>query len=176
MQKCELVTFTGYLLISLSSAHAVGGDLLYGKRNGEAVQPKIKEIQVEKVRALTGPDAPVDMKSLDICGTDLGTMTEIGDRIFFAFGDTFGYDGDFCRGVGGPAWRSNVFASTTDHNPADGVVLEDWLRQSDGKAVAVVEGAHQPPYTGEDGEQTKIPTAMVSVGNRIYYRIPSSSL
>lgn len=95
-------------------------------------------------------------------------MTEIGNRIFFAFGDTFGYDGDICRGVGGPNWRSNVFASTTDHNPADGVVLEDWLRQTDGKAIAVVEGAHQPPFTGEDGEQTKIPTAMVSVGNRIY--------
>jgi hypothetical protein len=134
----------------------------------ETVQPKIKEIHVEKVGALTGPEAPVVTKLLDICGTDLGTMAEIGHRIFFAFGDTFGYDEDICRGVGGPNWRSNAFASATDQNPANGIALEDWLRQPDGKAIAVVEGAHQPPFTGDDGEQTKIPTAMVSVGNRIY--------
>jgi hypothetical protein len=45
------------------------------------VLPEIKEIHVEKVRALTGPEAPVSTKPLDICGTDLGTMTEIGNRI-----------------------------------------------------------------------------------------------
>ena len=61
-----------------------------------------------------------------------------------------------------------MFASTTDHDPADRVVLEDWLRGPDGKAIAIVEGAHQQAFTGDDGEQTKIPTAMVSVGNRIY--------
>jgi D-arabinan endo alpha-(1,5)-arabinofuranosidase len=134
----------------------------------EAVPPKIREIHVEKVGALTGPEALLTTKPLDICGTDLGTMTEVGNRIFFAFGDTFGYDGDICRGVGGPNWRSNAFASTTDHDPANGVALGDWLRRSDGKAIAVVEGAHQPPFTGDGGEQPKIPTAMVSVGNRIY--------
>ena len=133
-----------------------------------ALQPKIREIQVEKIRALTGPEAPVPTKRVDICGTDLGTMTEIGSRIFFAFGDTFGYDGDVCHGVGGPNWRSNSFASTTSRDPVNGVALNDWLRGSDGKAIAVVEGAHLPAFTGEDGEQTKIPTAMVSVGNRIY--------
>jgi Domain of unknown function (DUF4185) len=130
--------------------------------------PRIKAIRVERVSALTGIDSPTEMKSLDICGTDLGTMTEIGNRIFFAFGDTFGYDGDNCRGIGGPNWRSNVFASTTGHDPAGKVVLQDWLRGPDGKAIAVVEGEHQPAFAGDDGEQTKIPTAMVSVGNRIY--------
>jgi hypothetical protein len=136
--------------------------------SAKPVEPKIKEIRVEKVGALTGPESPTEMKALDVCGTDLGTMTEIGNRIFFAFGDTFGYEGDICRGVGGPNWRSNVFASTTDHNPAGGVVLEDWLRGPDGKAIAIVEGAHQRAFTGENGEQTKIPTAMVSIGGRIY--------
>jgi hypothetical protein len=48
------------------------------------------------------------------------------------------------------------------------VILEDWLRGPDGKAIAIVEGAHQQAFTGEDGEQTKIPTSMVSVGDRIY--------
>ncbi len=45
------------------------------------------------------------MKTLDICGTDLGIMTEAHGRIFFAFGDTFGYP---CSGVGGPNWRSEL--------------------------------------------------------------------
>ena len=47
----------------------------------QPVEPKIKEIHVENFRALTGNDSPTDMKSLDVCGTDLGTMTEIGNRI-----------------------------------------------------------------------------------------------
>jgi hypothetical protein len=49
--------------------------------------------------------------------------------------------------MGGPDWRSNVFASTTDHQPAGGVVLENWLRGPDGKAIAIVERAHQPDFT-----------------------------
>jgi hypothetical protein len=52
-----------------------------------------------------------------------------------------------------------VFASTTDHNPSEKIVLGDWLRGSDGQATAIVEGTHQPAFTGKDGEQTKIPTA-----------------
>ena len=82
----------------------------------EAVPPKIKEIHVQKVGALTGPEAPFATKPLDICGTDLGTMTEIGNLIFFAFGDTFGYDGDSCRGAGGPNWRSNAFERSEGSN------------------------------------------------------------
>ncbi len=148
--------------------HSAVADEISSPDRPKTMGPKIKAIRVEKVSALTGIDSPTDMKSLDVCGTDLGTMTEIGNRIFFAFGDTFGYDGDVCRGVGGPNWRSNVFASTTDHNPADKVVLQDWLSGPDGKATPVVEGAHQAAYTGENGEQTKIPTAMIGIGNRIY--------
>jgi D-arabinan endo alpha-(1,5)-arabinofuranosidase len=120
------------------------------------------------VAALTGPQALTDQKVVDVCGTDIGTMTELNGRIFFAFGDTFGYDGDICRGIGGPNWRSNVFAATTDRKPADGIELQRWLRGADGRAIAVIEGAHQPPFTGTDGEQTKIPTAMIAVGDQIH--------
>jgi hypothetical protein len=165
--QLTLIVLTMVFSLALQLA-ATSADLAPLFEGSKPVEPRIKEIRVQKVRALTGIDSPTEMKSLDICGTDLGTMTEIGNRIFFAFGDTFGYDGDICRGIGGPNWRSNVFASTTDHHPADRVVLEDWLRGPDGKAIAIVEGAHQPAFTGEDGEQTKIPTAMVSVGDRIY--------
>jgi hypothetical protein len=53
----------------------------------------IKEVSVQIVCPLTGSNSKVRglMKQLDICGTDLGIMTEADGRIFFAFGDTFGY-------------------------------------------------------------------------------------
>jgi Domain of unknown function (DUF4185) len=167
MAQPTLILWTMILVFSLPIHPGTAGENLPFE-SSKPVKPKIKAIRVEKVRALTGSDSPTEMKPLDVCGTDLGTMTEIGHRIFFAFGDTFGYDGDVCRGVDGPNWRSNVFASTIHHNPENGLLLEDWLRGTDGKAIAVVEGAHLPAFTGADGEQTKIPTAMVSVGNRIY--------
>jgi hypothetical protein len=174
MARLSLFALTIFLAFNstLDRAAAVTADppLL---DNTNPVKPKIKEIRTEKVRALTGIDSPTAMKSLDVCGTDLGIMTEIGNTIYFAFGDTFGYDGDVCRGIGGPNWRSNVFASATGSHPEEKVILENWLRGSDGKAIAVVEGAHQPAFTGEDGEQTKIPTAMVSVGNRLYFHYMS---
>jgi Domain of unknown function (DUF4185) len=132
------------------------------------IQPRIISIITSKVCALTGPQALVDQKSLDVCGTDLGIMTELNDRIYFAFGDTFGYEGDICRGVGGPNWRSNSFASTADHNPENRFRLTDWLRGSDGHAVAIVQGAHQPAFASETSEQTKIPTSVVSIDSTIY--------
>jgi hypothetical protein len=69
MQKCELITFTACMLFSLGIAQAADEDL--PPCSGKTVQRKIKEIQVEKVTALTGPDSPVVMKPLSICGTDL---------------------------------------------------------------------------------------------------------
>jgi hypothetical protein len=46
------------------------------------------------VKPLTGPDSPSEMKSFDICGTDIGTMAEVDGTIVIAFGDTFGWQGD----------------------------------------------------------------------------------
>ena len=34
-------------------------------------------------------------------------------------------------------------------NPGERVILDDWRRGQDGKAIAVIEGAHQPPFTGQ---------------------------
>lgn len=116
------------------------------------------------VGALTGPEAPVDMKGPDICGTDLGTMAEVNGTIVIAFGDTFGWRGDSCPKFG-PNWRSNVIAMTTDMDPSDGVAIEGWLTGEDGKAIAAAEGRHMLKFSSE---QTKIPTAMVAVGDTLY--------
>jgi hypothetical protein len=121
-------------------------------------------VRSELVKALTGPNAPAEMKKFDICGTDLGTMAEIDGTVVLAFGDTFGWQGNACIRFG-PNWRSNVIAFTTDTDPADGVVIDDWLTGADGRAVAASEGSHMDKFVGE---QTRIPTAMVTVGDQLY--------
>jgi len=116
------------------------------------------------VRPLTGPEASPDIQKLDICGTDLGTMAEVGGTIVMAFGDTFGWLGDSCPKFG-PNLRSNVIGFTTDKDPSDGVVINDWLRDAQGRAIAAIEGKHEPHFTGEF---SKIPTAMVVAGGRLH--------
>src|SRR5262245_45912407 len=116
------------------------------------------------VKPLTGPSSPTEMQKPDICGTDLGTMAEVGGTIVLAFGDTFGWQGDTCQKFG-PHLRSNVVAFTTDKDPSDGVVIEDWLTGDDGRAMAAAEGRHMLAFSSE---QTRVPTAMVAVGDTLY--------
>ena len=138
-----------------------------------ALVRRIKEVRVEKLGALTGPTSPNGERSADVCSTDLGTMSEIGQRIYFAFGDTFGYLGDEPKPISGVDWRSNVFASAAIPAAASNASEREiprltWRTDANGQAIAIIDGAHKPAFTGSAGEQTKIPTAMVSVGNRIY--------
>jgi Domain of unknown function (DUF4185) len=135
---------------------------------GQSPQPRILSIQTTMVEDLTGPYAPGDQRAVDVRGNDLGIVAESCDQLFFVFGDTFGYDSSGSLAPGGSNWRSNTFGRSTDLDPSKGITIEHWLVGPDGKAVAIVEGAHQPPLTGSDGEQTKIPTAMVVIDKRIY--------
>jgi len=81
---------------------------------------------VVQIAQLTGPGAINDTASAGVAGTDLGSMTTIGDRTYFFFGDTFGdRDPDSYGGQGG-FWRSNVSAWTTDDDPSDGVAFDGW--------------------------------------------------
>ncbi len=135
--------------------------------------PRIKEIHVEKIGAITGPTSPNGNRIADVCSTDLGIMTEVGQQLFFAFGDTFGYDGDKPTPLSGVDWRSNVFASTATGGADEKAGKQEiprltWRTDPKGKAVPIIDGAHLAAFTGSDGEQTKIPTAMVTVGKRIY--------
>ena len=138
-------------------AALVGGASVAGEAPGFVAK-------VTRIGTLTGPNAPVDMKGPDICGTDLGTVAELGDELVFAFGDTFGWQDGRCTRFG-PNWRSNVIGFSADGDPSDGVAIERWLAGADGRAVAAVEGAHAEPFKGE---QSRIPTAMVAVGETLY--------
>jgi hypothetical protein len=88
------------------------------------------------------------MKARDICGTDFGTMAEVGGKIVLAFGDTFGWLGDSCPKFG-QNMRSNVIGFTSDKDPSDGVIIEDWLSDETGCAIAVIDGKHDPQFSGE---------------------------
>ncbi|MBB5293452.1 DUF4185 domain-containing protein (plasmid) [Deinococcus metallilatus] len=124
----------------------------------------IKTLTVRQVAPLTGPDATTPTKAVDICGTDLGIPASLNGTLYLAFGDTFGYNGDICKPFG-PNWRSNVLGFSTDADLSDGLSWTGWHTGPDGRAVAVIEGAHQAPFTGE---QTKIPTSMIGLGGTLY--------
>src|SRR6516164_8751601 len=94
---------------------ALLGAFIGGSAHARPETPMIKEVSVQIVCPLTGPNSkdPGLMKQLDICGADLGIMTEVDGRIFVAFGDTFGYT---CSGPGGSDWRSNTLGATANQN------------------------------------------------------------
>lgn len=120
-----------------------------------------------QVAKLTGPDAINDTAQVAVAGTDLGSMTTIGDKTYFFFGDTFGdRDPDSYGGQGGN-WRSNVSAWTTDDDPSDGITFNGWSPVDGiGSAAALVEGDHDA--NDGTGEVTKIPTYGFAVGDALY--------
>jgi hypothetical protein len=127
-----------------------------------------------EIAQLTGPGAINDTEEALVAGTDLGSMTNLGDRTYFFFGDTFGErDPDSTGGQGG-IWRSNVSAWTTDGDPSDGITFDGWAPAGDlGWAEALVEGEHDA-NTG-DGEVTKIPTHGFAIGDTLYISYMSVS-
>lgn len=119
-----------------------------------------------EIAQLTGPDAINDTASVSVAGTDLGSMTNVGDRTFFFFGDTFGERDPESIGGQGGFWRSNVAAWTTDADPSDGITFDDWVTDDIGLAAALIEGDHDA--NDAEGEVTKIPTYGFAVGKTIY--------
>jgi hypothetical protein len=129
---------------------------------------------VTRIAQLTGPDAINDTASVGVAGADLGSMTTVGDRTYFFFGDTFGErDPDSIGGQGG-FWRSNVSAWTTDDDPSDGITFDGWAPVDDvGLAAALVEGDHAA--NDGMGEVTKIPTYGFAIGETLYISYMSVS-
>ncbi len=159
--------FSLTLALVLALSACASDDVTSTETQGNRGNAPIRGVSVRKVVALTGPEAPDSTKDVDLCSTDIGTMTELGGKIFYAFGDSFGYDGDFCKPFG-PNWRSNLLGNSSDLNPEDGIIWDGWYTGADGKAIAVSEGAHEPAFAAPGSEGTRIPTAMVTVGERLY--------
>lgn len=116
---------------------------------------------VEFVGWVTGEESPNQTGTrYGVYGTDLGSVTEFGDRLFLAFGDTFACCPPRDGGPGGSNWRSNVVAYTTDHDLADGITFDGMIAGSTGRAIAVLKRA--------PGDVTVIPTAGIAVRDRLY--------
>lgn len=109
----------------------------------------------EIVSRLTGPDLT---GHVGIGGTDLGHSVNHNGKTYFLFGDTFASEAS--AGSGGPDWRQNVMAWSTDTNPADGVTFDGWITRPDGTAKQVITPGTDPV--------TYIPTGAISVGDKIY--------
>jgi len=130
--------------------------------------------RVTEVAKLTGPNAINDTMSVGVAGTDLGSMTTIGDRTYFFFGDTFGERAPDAVGGQGGMWRSNVSAWSTDADPTDGITFDGWAPVDGiGLASALVEGDHGP--NDGSGEVTKIPTYGFAIDETLYVQYMSVS-
>lgn len=129
---------------------------------------------VTQIAQLTGPDALNDTVGVGVAGTDLGSMTTVGDRTYFFFGDTFGERAPDAVGGQGGFWRSNVSAWTTDDDPTDGITFDGWAPVDEvGLAAALVEGDHDA--NDGSGEVTKIPTSGFAIGETLYISYMSVS-
>ncbi|MGI3784554.1 MAG: DUF4185 domain-containing protein [Janthinobacterium lividum] len=118
---------------------------------------------LRQVAQLTGADSLNHTDRVDVGGLDLGSMTTMDGRTYFAFGDTFGKRPDNPTGAGGENWRSNVMAVSTDTDPTDGIRFDSWVTGKDGKAKELL------PSAKVDGkEMTKIPTHGFAVGHTLY--------
>src|SRR5262249_43621864 len=76
------------------------------------------------VSRLTGATSLNRTNLVGIGGTDLGLTVNHQGKTYFLFGDTFSGD---TPAVGGN-WRHNVMAWSSDTQPNNGILLEDWLR------------------------------------------------
>jgi hypothetical protein len=85
-------------------------------------------------------------------------MVNHNGKTYFLFGDTFASEAS--AGSGGPDWRQNVMAYSTDFNPANGITFDGWITRANGTARQVIVPGNQPV--------TYIPTGAVSVGDKIY--------
>jgi hypothetical protein len=115
----------------------------------------------EIVARLTGTQGSSSINptwDVGIGGTDLGHMVNHNGKVYFLFGDTFNAEGS--GGSGGPDWRQNVMAYSTDFNPADGITFNGWITRPNGTARQVIAPGTQPV--------TYIPTGAISVGDKIY--------
>jgi D-arabinan endo alpha-(1,5)-arabinofuranosidase len=108
------------------------------------------------VSRLTGASSLNQTNLVGIGGTDLGHMVNHQGKTYFLFGDTFSGD---TPAIGGD-WRHNAMAWSTDTQPANGILFDDWLRTG--------ATAREVIHSGISGSITEIPTGAVSIGDRIY--------
>lgn len=124
--------------------------------------PRVEAVRLVEQVTGHGSANRTDMR-WQVDGTDLGLMweTEPG-RIAMVFGDTFG-KGWSAGEVGGPDWRSNVLAYSTDRDLSDGLTLDTMVQDSRCHAAELL-GSRKI----KNWETTTIPTSGFALGGRQY--------
>ncbi|MEQ2525845.1 DUF4185 domain-containing protein [Bacillaceae bacterium CLA-AA-H227] len=104
----------------------------------------------------TMPNPNQTHANYDVGGTDLGIVWDKGGgEYFIAFGDTNNTAGNWNR--------SNILAISSDKNLEDGLSFSTMIQSSPGYAKEII-----PSKKINNDEQTVIPTAGITVGNRHY--------
>jgi hypothetical protein len=131
---------------------AAAGALLHGLPAARSAT--VTDVGVRVIQRLTGP---TETGHVAVGGTDLGHMVRHEGKTYFLFGDTFSGEDP---GAGG-LWRSNVMAYSTDATPADGIALDGWITDPEGRAKEVIASGRTSPIT-------EIPTGAISANGNIY--------
>ncbi|HLU22969.1 MAG TPA: DUF4185 domain-containing protein [Bacillaceae bacterium] len=130
----------------------------------ETIPSIIDFVRVSEVAQLTGQNSVNKTEErYDVGGTDLGSIFEMDEKLYYVFGDTFGANSTLPPGEGPTTnWRSNVVAYSTDKDPSDGIVLDGFLEE-DGVAKELI-----PSNKLHGNFLTAIPTYGVSVNDNMY--------
>ncbi|WP_067834802.1 DUF4185 domain-containing protein [Nocardia lijiangensis] len=124
--------------------------------------PRVNEVELVGQVTGHGSDNRTDMR-WQVDGTDLGLMWETKPgEVAVVFGDTFG-EGWVTGGAGGPDWRSNVLAYSTDRDLSDGLTLDTMVQDSRCHAAEILSSRKIKNW-----ETTVIPTSGFAIGKRQY--------
>jgi hypothetical protein len=131
----------------------------------EMPESLIKGVNITKVAQLTGQQSMNKTEvPYDVAGTDLGSVFQMNDKMYYVFGDTFGAGSKFPPGTGTTFnWRSNVVGYSTDMDPTDGIMLDGFLQNAEGKAREII-----PAKKIQGDHLTSIPTNGVAVKGKMY--------
>ncbi len=134
-------------------------------------QPELQTLPNELIGQLTGKNGFNDTTQVNVMGTDLGIITKYQGEFRYIFGDTFGSEFNTMQdydpfSLKNYAWRSQTMAISSDTNPSDGILLQDWIKSPlTGNATELFPSKKDLSYTGE---LTAIPTAAVTMNESFY--------
>ena len=137
-----------------AAAEVVAVNALMGKQG--ALHTNLSEVKVTKVTQITGEDSENKTQSrFQVWGTDLGSMAEMGGKVYMFCGDTFSTPES-------EGWRSNVLFVIEDDDPSDGLTITDAITDTWGNAKELLLSRKN------NSQVTVIPTNIFAVDQTLY--------
>ncbi len=158
--------FRSALAAALAGALALPGAACASVQEASQRAAPASVLGATKVAKLTGKGSiNRTANKYQVMATDLGVMWDNGrGQVMTAFGDTYGegWDGNG-SGPRTADWRCNTLALSSDRNLADGMSFDTMIQDTPGHAKQLIDCEQQTNI-----EETVIPTAGVTVGDRSY--------